>query len=598
MEYIKDYSLTKYSTETLGNFMTSASREQISAIENVGFAIGRGLNVLSNKMDDVNQELIFLNRNMDLQLEQNKLTNYLLQNIQELLRIPESEKERQKCIELGVKFFIKAKEDLDFYEDSLEEFKKAEILMKQDYFVLHIIGIIHLYVERYLDPKIALDYFLKSAKYAILESSSNNGSLIKLLLNTTPYYINELKKINPHEFLASDSYEKAAFAAYVLGQFEDSVKYQQKAIRILNTPQRLFILAKYQMRIKETSEALKNLTDAIDSEPILCLAIFKEVDLFSEETVINLIKEKNNTLDNKLNSLIESASKINSSKAKLIAADLTHALTLSYEKKTQIAKNCENLVWELYETNVKMKGNLDNLIWELQNSVFLTFNDHKIQRLSEAIEISKTGSIEEMQSTYDSIKKGIDNNKLKIGSKYLGGTVFYIDSTGKHGLICLERTLNHHETGKSNFSWWGRGESHVDSHDIQSIGAHGNGIADDSGMENTKKITSTDSWKEINSLFTKKRIPTDTAASICLGAEINGYSDWYLPTINELIVLFRNIGESSFKVNPGINSYWSSTEYNGRGNTPTGVWAYCCKNNKEQIDHKSECHHVIPIRRF
>jgi tetratricopeptide (TPR) repeat protein len=598
LDYIKDYSLTKYSTETLGNFISSASREQISAIENVGFAIGRGLDILSNKMADVNKELVFLNRNIDLQLEQNKLTNYLLQNIQELLRIPESEKERQKCIELGVKFFTKAKDDSDFYEDSLEEFKKAEILMKQDYFVLHIIGVIHLYVERFLDPKMALDYFLKSAKYAVLESSSNNMSLSKLLLNTAPSsYIKELKKINPHEFLASDSYEKAAFAAYVLGQFEDSVKYQHKAIRILNTPQRLFILAKYQMRNKETSEALKNLSDAIESEPILCLAIFKEVDLFSEESVINLIKEKNTILEKKLHSLIESASKINSSKAKLIAADLTHALTLSYEKKDQIAKNCENLVCELYETNVKIKANLDNLTWELQNSVFLTFNDQKILRLSETIEISKTGSIEEMQSTYDSIKKGIDNNKLKIGSKYLGGTVFYIDRSGKHGLICLERTLNHHETGKSKFSWWGRGESPEDSYDIQSIGANGNGIADDSGMENTKKITSTDSWREVNSLFTKKRIPTETAASICLGTEINGYSDWYLPTINELIVLFRNIGESSFKVNPGINSYWSSTEYNGRGYR-NGMWAYCCNNNIEKVEHKSECHHVIPIRRF
>jgi hypothetical protein len=598
MEYIKDFSLTQYSTETIGNFINSASREQISAINNIGFEIGRGLNILTNKMTDVNNELVFLNRNIDLQLEQNKLTNYLLQNIQELLRIPESEKERQKCIDLGVKFFIKAKEDVDFYDDALGEFRKAEILMPQDYFVLHIIGVIHLYVERYLDPKIALDYFLKSAKYAVLENSNNNGSLIRLLLNTITSQIKDLKKLNPHEILASDSYEKAAFAAYVLGQFGDAVKYQQKAIRLVNNPQRLFTLSKYQMRNKENYEALKNLEDAINNEPILCLAIFKEVDLFSEASVMNLIREKNTAIDEKLNYLIESVSKINSTKADILAHELTQGRSQSYEKKYQTLVRCENLIVDLYETSSKILGKLDNLIWVLQNSTFLTFNEQKIQRLIDDIQLSKIGSVEDMQSTYDSIRKGIDNNKLKIGSKHLGGTVFYIDGSGKHGLICLESTIKHRETGKSKFSWWGRELSPGDEQYAEPLGAFGNGIADYSGVENTEKISQYDSWKEQNSLFSKKRTPTDTAASICLGEEINGYRDWYLPTINELMVLFRNIGESTFVVNIGINSYWSSTEYNGKENYPKGVWAYSYNNNKETINHKSEFNHVIPIRKF
>jgi len=46
----------------------------------------------------------FLNRNQDIQIEQQKLSNLILHNIVELLGVPDSEKERQLSIELGIKF--------------------------------------------------------------------------------------------------------------------------------------------------------------------------------------------------------------------------------------------------------------------------------------------------------------------------------------------------------------------------------------------------------------------------------------------------------------------------------------------------------------
>jgi hypothetical protein len=103
---------------------------------------------------------------MDVQIEQQKLSNLLLENIAELLRVPDSEKERQHSIELGIKFFVNASKDADLFADALEELLKAESLMKQDYFVLHRIGCIYLYVEKYINPEKALEYFLRAAKYA------------------------------------------------------------------------------------------------------------------------------------------------------------------------------------------------------------------------------------------------------------------------------------------------------------------------------------------------------------------------------------------------------------------------------------------------
>ena len=142
LDYTKDVSLVKYGADTVGNYINQASKEQVQAINQLGQAVGRGMNILSNQMSDVNDSLNFLNRNMDIQIEQQKLSNLLLQNIAELLRVPDSEKERQRSIELGYQYFVNAKKNSDLFANALDYLLKAESLMKEDYFVLHKIGCI------------------------------------------------------------------------------------------------------------------------------------------------------------------------------------------------------------------------------------------------------------------------------------------------------------------------------------------------------------------------------------------------------------------------------------------------------------------------
>ena len=173
LNYAKDVSLVKYGADTVGNYINQASKEQIKAINQLGQAMGRGMNVLSNQMSDINRNIGFLNRNMDIQIEQQKLSNLLLKNIAELLRVPDSEKQRQLFIEKGIKHFVNAGKNPDLYEDSLKNLLKAEELSEDDYFVLHRIGCIYLYVDNFINPEKALEYFLKSAKYASVDSESN-----------------------------------------------------------------------------------------------------------------------------------------------------------------------------------------------------------------------------------------------------------------------------------------------------------------------------------------------------------------------------------------------------------------------------------------
>ena len=55
-----------------------------------------------------------------------------------------------------------------------------------------------------------------------------------------------------------------------------------------------------------------------------------------------------------------------------------------------------------------------------------------------------------------------------------------------------------------------------------------------------------------------------TAAQAALDAEVNGYSDWYLPSKDELYEMYSTIGNGGLEGNIGDfqnNTYWSSSEY-------------------------------------
>jgi hypothetical protein len=307
LNYVKDTSLIKYGADTIGKYIASASKDQVNAISNLEKKVCQGFSIISNQILETNSQLIeindslqFLNRNVDLQLEQQKLSNLLLENIADLLRIPDIEKERQRHIELGIKFFVNAKMDVDLYDDAIEELLEAYELMKQDYFVLHRIGCIYLYVEKHLDIEKGKDFLLKAAKYASVESNPIAIRLANILQKNDNN--SSLDIIN---LLAADSYNKAAFAAYILGENENAVSHQTKALKFSPNAQNKFILSKYLIRNGNLNEAIELLANCINEDPELVIAIFREIDFISQPLVLELVEQKNKELDLKVDKLIE-----------------------------------------------------------------------------------------------------------------------------------------------------------------------------------------------------------------------------------------------------------------------------------------------------
>ncbi len=121
-----------------------------------------------------------------------------------------------------------------------------------------------------------------------------------------------------------------------------------------------------------------------------------------------------------------------------------------------------------------------------------------------------------------------------IGQELEGGIVFYIDETGEHGLVAAIEDLG-------SFEWGCFGNS-ISGADGQAIGT---------GYQNTLDIVSGCS-------------ETPIAASEAIAYESEGYSDWYLPSKDELVEMYNTIGNGGPEGDIGGFSsgwYWCSTEY-------------------------------------
>ena len=137
-----------------------------------------------------------------------------------------------------------------------------------------------------------------------------------------------------------------------------------------------------------------------------------------------------------------------------------------------------------------------------------------------------------LSSVWKNLPVGDVDDPIAIGDTYQGGIVFYVDGIGG-GLIAAP-------SNQGTFPW-GCQPSNIDGADGTAIGT---------GAQNTIDIES--------------GCTTDgTAADICANLTLGGYSDWFLPSQDELVLMYFNIGQGALE-NVGNftnHSYWSSTEY-------------------------------------
>ena len=147
-----------------------------------------------------------------------------------------------------------------------------------------------------------------------------------------------------------------------------------------------------------------------------------------------------------------------------------------------------------------------------------------------------------------------------IGERFGGGVIFYLDTTGLHGLIA--------DTVDLPITKW--------SKDWKSTGATSTRIG--SGLKNTKKIilAQGDSLRY--------------AARECWISTRSGYKDWFLPSRNELHELVKHKDVVGGFVSP---EYWSSSE-----DQLSTAYTINTSPGNINLEYKTELEGVRAIRAF
>jgi hypothetical protein len=152
------------------------------------------------------------------------------------------------------------------------------------------------------------------------------------------------------------------------------------------------------------------------------------------------------------------------------------------------------------------------------------------------------------------------NNFFTIGQSYQGGIIAYIDASGIHGLIAApsnEGTVP-----------WGCNGTAISGADGTAIGT---------GNQNTIDIMTGCSTAGI-------------AARLCGDLVLGGYSDWYLPSKDELNQLYINrVAIGGF----AAYNYWSSSEINNND-----AWPQSFGNGAQGYNYKNYSYYVRAVRAF
>ncbi len=149
-----------------------------------------------------------------------------------------------------------------------------------------------------------------------------------------------------------------------------------------------------------------------------------------------------------------------------------------------------------------------------------------------------------------------------IGENYEGDIIFYIDGTGEHGLACAPSDQS------TGIVWY---SSYVTT--------SATGTAVGTGQTNTNAIVGTIGAGSY-------------AAQLCNDLDLNGHTDWFFPSKDELNLLYINLHQAGLG-NFGGTVYWSSSE---TGSAP--AWRQNFSTGTQFTYDKPNTAYIRAIRAF
>ena len=165
-----------------------------------------------------------------------------------------------------------------------------------------------------------------------------------------------------------------------------------------------------------------------------------------------------------------------------------------------------------------------------------------------------------------------DPSLLQIGDTWAGGIIFYLAGSGEDldGDGIADQGLVAAPSDQSTGAVWGCDGTNISGADGSAVGT---------GAQNTVDIEA-------------GCTTAGTAADLCANLSLGGYDDWFLPSKDELNLMYTNLylnGHGGF----AADWYWGSTEYDSYG-----AWAQNFFSGSQNYGSKDFGTHVRAVRAF
>lgn len=236
--------IVKAQTAEYNSTLREVSREQ-AEIMRAGTAaicgtLEDGFAMLSDGLQGIENAIyqltVTLDTHLKMMIDEQRYNNLLSENIALLIKVSNSQKERQVNIEKGLKFFNDALRDPSFFEYSLRFFENAIKDDDTDYFVLDKIGLIYLSSKKHKNYDEAIKYFTKAVKFSKVDTHPSSIRLANILIgDVTKRFQTQNVTIDHIKYLTGQSLLWISVAYYEQAKFSEAIKFAQEAFEIAPT---------------------------------------------------------------------------------------------------------------------------------------------------------------------------------------------------------------------------------------------------------------------------------------------------------------------------------------------------------------------------
>jgi uncharacterized phage infection (PIP) family protein YhgE len=175
--------------------------------------------------------------------------------------------------------------------------------------------------------------------------------------------------------------------------------------------------------------------------------------------------------------------------------------------------------------------------------------------------VKLTGEIADLKKNMEELVKLFDQLigqiTPKIGDEFAGGIVFYLEPTSLKGLVVTKVNL------RDGGTEWGCYDQDI-KNTLPQVG---------SGSNNTKEM--------LSQCLSAQTIG-NWSAKIADQYVVGEYNDWYLPSKDELNLIYLNVHKKGLGNFSTTTNYWSSTQA-----SPRGGWGQNFGNGQQTQDYKA-----------